>query len=177
MHRFKCNACVLFVTLLLGVAHSSVGAAEPPNSPAGESPMTVHATGTFEVNLVPLQLDQSTDGDLRGRMSINKTFQGDLEATSVGEMLTAMTATTGSAAYAAIERVTGTIGSRRGSFALQHTGIMDRGARDLRVTIVPDSGTDDLTGIAGTLAITIADGTHSYDLAYTLPDAPASNAD
>lgn len=139
--------------------------------------MTVHATGTFDVNLVPLQLDQSSESDMRGRMSINKTFHGDLEATSVGEMLTAMTATKGSAAYAAIERVTGTLANRRGSFALQHTGIMHRGTPDLRVTIVPDSGTDDLNGIAGTLAITITDGTHHYDLAYTLPDAPASNAE
>ncbi|MEO8010046.1 MAG: DUF3224 domain-containing protein [Dokdonella sp.] len=138
--------------------------------------MTVHATGTFEVNLVPLQLDQSTDGDLRGRMSINKTFHGDLEATSVGEMLTAMTATKGSAAYVAIERVSGSLGTRHGSFALQHTGIMHRGTPDLRVSIVPDSGSDGLTGIAGTLSITIAEGKHSYELTYTLPDAPASNA-
>lgn len=139
--------------------------------------MTVTTTGTFDVNLVPLQLDQSSEGDLRGRMSINKTFHGDLEATSVGEMLTAMTSTKGSAAYAAIERVTGTLGSRRGSFALQHTGVMHRGTPNLRVTIVPDSGTEELTGIAGTLSITIADGKHSYDLAYMLPDAPVVNVE
>lgn len=105
-------------------------------------------------------------------MSINKTFHGGLEATTLGEMLMVGTATKGSAAYVAIERVTGKLDGRSGGFALQHTGIMNRSVPSLVITIVPDSGTGDLTGISGTLAITVADGQHSYDLAYSLAQAP-----
>ena len=133
--------------------------------------MTVHASGTFDVRIVPLALSESASADTRGRMSINKQFHGDLEASSVGEMLTATTATSGSMAYAAIEQVSGKLNGRNGSFVLQHTGIMNRGAPSLVVTVVPDSGTGELLGLSGTLTITIADGRHSYDLAYSLPDA------
>lgn len=133
-----------------------------------ESPMTQHATGTFKVDIVPLTVTESVADDLRARMSINKTFSGDLEARSVGEMLTAGTPTKGSAAYVAIERVSGTLHGRTGAFSLQHTGVMNRGTPSLHVAIVPDSGSGELEGIAGTLAIIIADGKHSYDLAYTL---------
>lgn len=130
--------------------------------------MTRHATGTFKVDLVALTVNESVADDARGRMSINKTFLGDLDARSVGEMLTAGSPTRGSAAYVAIERVTGSLHGRKGAFSLQHTGVMNRGTPSLSVTIVPDSGSGELSGISGTLAITIADGKHSYDLAYTL---------
>lgn len=136
-----------------------------------EHPMTVHASGTFDVKIMPLALADNVADDVRGRMSINKQFHGDLEATSVGEMLTATTATRGSMAYAAIERVSGKLNGRAGSFVLQHTGLMTRGAPSLVVTVVPDSGTGELLGLSGTLTITIADGKHAYDLAYSLPDA------
>ena len=133
--------------------------------------MIVHASGTFDVNIAPLALSESAPTDTRGRMSINKQFHGDLEATSIGEMLTAATATSGSAAYAAIEIVSGKLNGRSGSFALQHTGIMNRGVPNLVITVVPDSGTGELLGLSGTLTITVADGKHSWDFAYVLPDA------
>lgn len=163
---FRSSALSLILLAPLAVAKAPIPVAETSKEPA----MTLHATGTFKVDLVPLTVNESVADDLRARMSINKTFSGDLEAQSVGEMLTAGTTTTGSAAYVAIERVTGSLKGRRGGFSLQHTGVMNRGTPSLNVTIVPDSGSGDLAGIAGTLAIIIADGKHSYDLAYTLPD-------
>jgi hypothetical protein len=105
-------------------------------------------------------------------MSIEKQFHGDLEASSKGEMLTAGTSVAGSAGYVAIERVTGTLHGRNGTFILQHTGTMTRGAPELTITVVPDSGTGELMGLAGKLMIEIADGTHSYNLAYTLAENP-----
>jgi hypothetical protein len=102
-------------------------------------------------------------------MSIDKQFHGDLEATSKGEMLTAMSGTVkGSGAYVAVERVTGTLHGRAGSFALYHIGTMTRGTPHLAVTVVPDSGTGQLTGITGTMNIIIADGKHSYEFEYEL---------
>jgi hypothetical protein len=108
-----------------------------------------------------------------GRMSLDKQFHGDLEGTSKGQMLTAMTDVKGSAGYVAMERVTATLhtprGPRTGTFALQHTGIMNRGTPQLTITVVPDSGTGQLAGLTGNLTINIADGQHSYDFDYTLP--------
>lgn len=101
-------------------------------------------------------------------MSIAKVFHGDLQGTSRGQMLTAGTTVKGSAGYVAIEQVTGTLHGRRGTFLLQHHGIMSRGVGDLGITVVPDSGTDQLAGLTGRLGITIADGKHSYDFDYTL---------
>src|SRR5882757_9344211 len=108
--------------------------------------MTSHANGTFEVKLLP----QPTEEKALSRMSIDKQFHGDLEATSKGEMLSAMTDVKGSAGYVAIERVSGTLRGRAGSFVLQHTGTMTRGTPQLSVTVVPDSGTDQLAGVTGT---------------------------
>ena len=129
------------------------------------------ANGTFEVKLTPLAA-YNTDDTSAGRLSIDKQFHGDLEATSRGEMLSAGTSVKGSAGYVAIERVTGALRGRRGTFALQHSGTMTRGAPQLVITVVPDSGTADLTGIAGTMTIEIANGKHSYRLDYTLAGAP-----
>jgi Protein of unknown function (DUF3224) len=134
--------------------------------------MTTHANGTFEVNLNPQTLDDKTEGTTVGRMSIDKQFHGDLEATSKGEMLTAVTGVKGSAGYVAIERVSGTLHGRSGSFVFQHSGTMTRSAQQLSITVVPDSGTDQLTGLAGKMAIKIADGKHSYDFEYTLAEIP-----
>jgi hypothetical protein len=131
--------------------------------------MTVHASGTFEVKLTPQPADEYADGAALGRMTIDKQFRGDLEATSKGQMLTGMSSVKGSAGYVAIERVSGVLGGRRGSFVLQHSGTMDRGAPSLRVTVVPDSGTDQLVGLTGTMMIIVADGRHSYTFDYTLP--------
>ena len=123
------------------------------------------ATGTFDVTLAPL--DHSAGDATLGRMSLDKQFHGDLTGTSKGEVLTAGTSVKGSAVYVAIERVRGTIGDRTGSFALHHTGIMTRGTPSLRVTVVPDSGTDGFEGIGGTLDIIIEGKQHSYVLEYS----------
>jgi hypothetical protein len=129
--------------------------------------MTIHANGTFEVKLLPQSTADAGSG--LGRMSIDKVFHGDLQGTSLGEMLSAMTAVKGSAGYVAIERVTGTLQGRSGSFMLQHLGTMNRGVPQLTVKVVPDSGTDELTGITGTLSIDITDGKHFYTLDCELP--------
>ena len=126
--------------------------------------MTTRASGTFEVKLIP----QSAKDDPVARMSIDKQFHGDLEGTSKGEMLSVGTPVKGSAGYVAMERVTGTLHGRKGSFALQHSGTMDRGQPQLAVTVVPDSGMGDLAGISGKLEIAIADGKHSYVFDYTI---------
>ena len=117
--------------------------------------------------MTPQAPDGDTEGPTVGRYSLEKQFHGDLEGTGKGEMLAMGTAVEGSAGYVAIEVVTGTLNGRKGSFALQHSGTMTRGAAELSVTVVPDSGTDELAGLAGKLEIKIADGKHFYDLAFT----------
>jgi hypothetical protein len=124
---------------------------------------TLHARGTFDVAIKP----QTTDAVL-GRMSLEKQIHGDLQGTSKGEMLTAGTDVKDSGGYVAVERVSGTLQGRRGTFILQHSGTMTRGAQQLTITVVPDSGTEQLKGIAGTMTITIEAGKHFYDFAYTL---------
>ena len=133
--------------------------------------MKQHATGTFEVRLEPLDLNEVGEGETRGRISINKQFRGDLEATSIGEMLSAMTEVKGSAGYVAIERVVGSLRGRQGSFVLQHSGTMNRGEPSLSVTVVPDSGTAALAGLSGSLTITIREGVHCYGLDYELGES------
>jgi hypothetical protein len=137
------------------------------------TPMPAHASGPFEVKLAPQPPDDKVGDPTVGRMSIDKQFHGDLEGTSKGQMLTAMTGVKGSAGYVAIERVTATLrtpnGPRSGTFALQHTGTMTRGEPQLTVTVVPDSGTGQLVGLAGKMTINIVDSKHSYDFEYTLP--------
>jgi Protein of unknown function (DUF3224) len=128
------------------------------------------ATGPFEVKLNPQSAYNADPAAMVARMSIDKQFHGDLEATSKGEMLTAGSGVKGSAAYVAIERVTGNLGGRAGSFALQHTGIMSRGVPSLVITVVPDSGVDGLEGLTGTMSIEIANGKHSYVLDYELTE-------
>jgi len=134
--------------------------------------VTKRATGTFEVKLAPLPAYDMSEGSPLGRRSLDKVFSGDLNATSKGEMLSAATGVKGSAAYVAIERVTGTLGGRKGSFCLHHTGIMNRGAPSLTINVVPDSGTDDLVGLKGTMAIIIAGGKHSYEFDYEFDAGP-----
>lgn len=116
----------------------------------------------------PLVHAATADPPVLARMSIDKIYHGDLEASAHGEMLTAAGSVKGSAAYSAIERVTGSLHGRSGSFALQHTGIMTRGTPQLSITVVPDSGTGELTGLSGKLNILNEAGKHSYDFEYTL---------
>ena len=130
--------------------------------------MTTRASGTFEVKLNPQPLHDGAAEATLGRLSIDKQFHGDLEATSKGEMLSAGTSVKGSAGYVAIEQVKGTLHGRAGTFVLQHSGTMNRGAPQLSVTVVPDSGTDQLVGLTGKMTINIAEGKHSYDFEYTL---------
>ena len=137
-------------------------------APALGEPIVQHVTGTFEVNITPVTTD-SADGVTLGRMTVAKSFAGPLTAVSKGDMLTGAGGVAGSAAYVMIERVTGTLDGKAGSFALAHIGVMDRGKPELRVMIVPDSGSGGLAGISGTLVIRIEGGKHFYDLDYRLP--------
>ncbi|HXM60166.1 MAG TPA: DUF3224 domain-containing protein [Terriglobales bacterium] len=130
------------------------------------------ATCDKYINTIPQPPEDKAEGSTLGRMSGEKQFHGDLEGTSKGQMLTATTDVKGSAGYVAIERVTGTLHGRSGSFVLQHSGTLTKGAAQQSITVVPDSGTGQLVGIAGKMTITIADGKHSYDFEYTLPKAP-----
>ncbi|MDH3628713.1 MAG: DUF3224 domain-containing protein [Acidobacteriota bacterium] len=131
--------------------------------------MTQTASGSFVVSMKPLDFEGSDPESKLGRMSIDKEITGDLTATTVGQMLSAMSDTEGSAGYVAIEQVTGTLHGRRGSFVLQHTGTMNRGAPSLAVTVVPDSGTGDLVGLEGEFTINVEDGKHLYEFNYRLP--------
>ena len=129
--------------------------------------MASRAKGSFEVQLKP---QTPAEGSPIGRIALEKQFRGDLDGASRGEMLTVATTVKESGVYVAIERVTGTLGGRRGTFALHHTGIMTRGAPQLTITVVPDSGTEELGGLTGTMAIEITpDGKHFYDFEYQLP--------
>ena len=130
------------------------------------------ATGLFDVSLKALPMDSEPGTQLLGRMSIDKKFHGDLDATSKGQMLTGGTIIKNSAGYVAIEMVTGSLKGRKGSFVLQHTGTMNRGEPSLVITVVPDSGTDQLEGLKGTMKIDINAGKHSYELDYVLANFP-----
>jgi hypothetical protein len=131
----------------------------------------MHASGTFEVRMTPQPAQDDVGDPGIGRMVLDKQFHGDLEATGKGQMLPAGTDVSGSAGYVALERVSGTLHGRSGTFALQHSGTMTRGTPQLSITVVPDSGCGELLGLTGTLAITITGGQHFYDFEYTLPDA------
>jgi hypothetical protein len=129
--------------------------------------MTEHATGTFEVTLKPQPLFHETS-PLLGRMSIDKQFYGDLAANSTGEMLSARTNVKDSAGYVAVEIVSGTLHGRKGTFVLQHSSTLSRGDSKQSITVVPDSGTDELAGLSGSMTIDIRDGKHFYEFSYTL---------
>jgi hypothetical protein len=128
------------------------------------------ASGTFTVTSTPHPPYDTEPGATLGRVTFHKQFEGDLSATSVVEMLSAITEVNGSAAYVALERVKGSLGGRQGSFVLSHTGIMKRGSATLSVSVVPDSATQELSGLRGTMTINIADGVHSYGFEYSLED-------
>ena len=132
--------------------------------------MTTRASGPFDVKLNPQSSDEEPGGSSLARLTLDKQFAGDLTATSKGDMLSAGTRVTGSAGYVAIERVTGTLQGRKGSFVLMHFATMNRGTPDLKIIVVPDSGTGELAGLTGTMNIIIAQGgKHSYEFDYTLP--------
>lgn len=156
--KLRCTAFLL-------IALTAANAQSPTRK---ESAMSHHATGTFEVKAATLEPYNKGD-KLLGRNVVDKRFQGDLEATSIVEMLSAGTEVKGSGGYVAIEKVTGTLGGRKGTFVLQHSGTMNRGALQLSVTVVPDSATGDLAGLSGKMNIIIENGNHRYDFEYQLP--------
>lgn len=167
MHRL-CTRLALGVTLAhLSLAPQPAAAQVSDRAASPRSDAAMIARGTFDVKLTPYPADSAT-GAAIGRMAIAKTFHGDLTGTSVGEMLASMSPVQGSAGYVAFERVTGTLAGKAGSFVLQHSGSMNRGAQSLTIAVVPDSGTGELVGLAGTMTIRITDGRHDYELEYTL---------
>jgi Protein of unknown function (DUF3224) len=126
----------------------------------------MHASGAFEVKMIPQPAEDGVGDASIGRMALDKQYHGDLVATGKGQMLATRTAVEGSAGYVALERVSGTLHGRSGAFALQHSGTMTRGAPQLIISVVPDS-----QGLAGTLTITITGAQHFYEFEYTLPAA------
>ena len=154
------------LVLALGVAVSAFTLSTQASEGAA---MAKHASGTFDVKITP-QKDEGIGDATVGRMSIDKQYHGDLEGTGLGQMLAGMSADVkDSGAYVAIERVRGTLQGRKGSFAVHHHGVMTRGAQDLVITVIPDSGTEELKGITGMMTIDIRDGKHFYGFDYTLP--------
>jgi len=154
------------VLTIMGLAMAIVLQANPLL--AQKEAAKMQATGTFTVKVVPLPADDSVDTGGFGRLSLDKEFSGALSGTSKGQMVGAFTAVEGSAGYVALERVTGTLDGKKGSFILQHSGTMRKGIPTLIVTVIPDSGTEELTGLAGTMQIIIEGKNHSYVFDYTL---------
>jgi hypothetical protein len=159
------TVAVSAIITLCGMAGRTQGITSETARAQKETAVTGHASGTFEVKLMPQPVEDKDVGI--GRMSIDKQFHGDLEAVSKGEMLSASGNVKGSAGYVAIERVSGMLQGRKGSFVLQHNGIMNRGTPQLNISVVPDSGTDQLAGLTGMMTIKIDEGKHSYDFDYT----------
>jgi hypothetical protein len=130
--------------------------------------MTV-ARGSFDVKMSPQPMAHAAENSRLARYSLDKQYHGDLEATATGEMLAAGSTELSSAGYVAVEEVKGTLHGRRGTFTLQHSGTMTRGVPTLSVSVVPDSGTEELVGLTGTLRIVIEGKKHSYEFEYSLP--------
>ncbi|QJR79791.1 DUF3224 domain-containing protein [Alteromonas pelagimontana] len=133
-------------------------------------------TGIFNVTMSPLQAyAEGKDEISLGRMGLDKIYQGELDAVGQGEMLSAMTAVKGSAGYVAIEQITGVLCGKKGAFVVQHYGQMHQGDQSLVIDIVPDSGSGELTGIAGTMSITVNEGQHIYELEFSFPQATSGS--
>ena len=138
--------------------------------PGAQGTSVSHAIGSFDVKMQPLTSEDKTAEGTIAKMSLEKHYHGDLEATSQGAMLATGSAA-GNGAYVALETVTGKLKGREGSFVLQHTGIATKGApQQLNIIVVPNSGTGQLSTLTGNMNIVIANGRHSYDLEYTLAD-------
>jgi hypothetical protein len=169
----KAKTSLIVAACLVLAANASAGT--PTSTSTQEHPVTVTAriaTGPFEVKLTPQALSGVAEGSNLARMALDKQFHGTLEASSTGEMLAFRSAIAGSAGYVAMETVRGTLDGRKGSFVLQHSSTMTRGQPAQSITVVPDSGTEALTGLAGRMVIDIAaGGAHSYRFEYTLPDS------
>lgn len=165
VRRILASLCVCMFLGVLLQASSQAPAPALRKDPV----MTRHASGTFDAKTTPIAADDATMGTLIGRYSLVKQYHGDLDATAKGEMLSAGDPSSGNAGYVAVEQITGALNGHTGSFALQHSGVMEGGKYKLSVTVVPGSGTDQLSGLSGSLNILIASGKHSYTFDYTLP--------
>jgi uncharacterized protein DUF3224 len=165
MNPGKRSLIILVALACAGVSYALASQAQ--TTPNQQERVTMnHVTGTFEVKLVPQ--DDKSDDKTMGRMTIEKTWQGELEGTSKGQMLTGGDPAKGSAGYVAMEKVAGTLKGKKGSFILQHDGTMDRGDSQLKITVVPDSGTGELEGLTGTMTIKIENKKHFYDFEYRI---------
>ncbi|WP_242428349.1 DUF3224 domain-containing protein [Janthinobacterium lividum] len=156
--------------LILAACCLSVAPAGAASSTEGDHRMHAHATGSFSISMTPATAPQRAGRTTLGRVLLDKVYAGDLVATAKGEMLNAVTDTQGAAGYVAMEAITGVLQGRQGSFVAQHAGTMAEGRQALSIVIVPHSGTGQLTGISGTLAIRIENGQHFYDMDYSLQD-------
>jgi hypothetical protein len=154
--------------LALSLALPAAARAQTPTKK--EATMSLHAQGPFDVKILPQPADEKVGHQTIARMGLDKKFHGDLEAVSLGQMLAFMGDAKDSGSYVAVERVDGTLGGKKGTFALHHLGIMDKGAQNLTIGVVPGSATGELAGLSGTMKILIAPGgAHSYELDYALP--------
>ncbi len=169
MHRLMKTRLIVIAAFFFGMfllVSSGFAQTSSPSTTQKEANMKNHATGPFNLKLNPLSAYNEDDKSF-GRMSIDKQFHGDLEATSKGEMLAYARL-----AYVALEKVTGSLKGRTGTFVLQHTATIVNGTPTLSITVVPTSGTGELSGLQGKMNILIApDGKHSYDFEFTLPDS------
>ena len=132
--------------------------------------MIVKATGSFTVKLELQPASAQADAAVIGRRTLEKQFHGDLNANSKGEMLAVMTGVEGSMAYVALEKVTGSLAGKHGSFILQHASQMVRGVPFQSIRVVPDSGTQELTGLEGEMQIDIREGEHFYNFEYNFSE-------
>ncbi|MGK5045361.1 DUF3224 domain-containing protein [Janthinobacterium sp. GB4P2] len=156
--------------LMLAACCLSVAPAGATSSAEGDHRMHAHATGSFSISMTPATAPQRAGRTSLGRVLLDKVYAGDLVATATGQMLNGVTDTQGAAGYVAMEAITGVLQGREGSFVAQHAGTMADGRQELSIFIVPHSGTGQLTGISGTLAIRIVNGQHFYDIDYSLPE-------
>ena len=171
MKRSRMEA-TLALGIALAVCQTSANGQTPSAANHTLGRHTMHATGTFDVKMAPADVSEAGKAGDLGRMSIDKTWTGDIQGTSKGEMLTGITPETGSMAYAAVERVTAKVGGHAGTFVFLHRATMlrtDPKAAVLEITVVPGSGTGELAGLSGSLAIDQSSGVHKYDFTYELP--------
>ncbi len=160
----------LIIVFSLLLINGNASATEAPSNPVQQvTKMTHHISGLFDVKMSPQAATENEEASI-GRMLLDKQFHGDLEANSKGQMLAHMTSVKGSGGYVAMEKVVGTLQGRKGSFLLQHSGTMNRGEASLVLTVVPDSGTEELEGLSGSMTITVTDGKHFYGFDYSLPE-------
>lgn len=163
-------APALLATILL--AAPAAQAQTPTAAPSAGKGTTVskHAKGTFDVKVTPITLNDPMDTGGFGRLALDKKFHGDLSGSSLGQMVASGDPSSGSGGYVALEKVTGTLNGKTGTFVLMHNGTMTPQAMEMRISVVPNSGTGELTGIDGTFRIIIEGKQHFWEFDYTLPN-------